>query len=77
MATPCTPGHPVMHGQPLVQKGEVGIDNVADRQIAAQHVLEEELRLGDSGLGQGVVEIVVVVERADGVESSILRRSIQ
>ena len=50
-----------MHGQPLIQEGEIGIDHIADRQIAMEHLLEKEPGFRGRRLGQGIVEIIVVV----------------
>ena len=56
-------GDAVMVGQPLVQEGEVRIDDVPRRQVGAQELGEEEPRLLQRGQLQRVVELVIVVER--------------
>ena len=51
------PVDPVVPRQALVQEGEVGIDELADRPLLAQHGLEQHLGLGAHRGAQLVVEV--------------------
>ena len=60
---PVDAGNLVVRREPLVQEGEVGIDDIARGQIVVEQFRKEVARLLDRGFVERLVEIVVVVER--------------
>ena len=56
----------VVDGEAFVEVGEVGVDHGARRQVTVQHLGEKKLGLQERGLGERVVEVVVVVEGGGG-----------
>ena len=63
---PRDPLDAVVPGQPLVEKREIGIDDVPRRQILFQEFRDEEPRFLHGSQLQRVVQLVVVVKRRGG-----------
>ena len=51
-----------MLGEAFVQEGKVGVDHIPRRQVFLQQLGEEQPRLGERGLDQRFVEIVIGIE---------------